>query len=285
MQHHIQTKRSKVAYRTYGDPSLPPLILVHGWPQSSYCWHEVAQTLTDYYIIAPDLRGLGDSERTLDLRYYTKDELGKDIFALADALNIEDFYLGGHDWGSAVVQEMALAQPERIKKLVLINMMIINNHAGKKKAAEKLVKGMFKSSWYQFFQSIPDFPEALIAGKEDVWIRFFSRGISRPIPEDAIAEYTRCYQIPHTITTGANLYRAIPKDRERWKTYLDKKITVPTHIIHGELDPVVIKAFLYKAETAFEHPIDITYLKGGHFICDEQPQAVAEAIQVFLAKP
>lgn len=285
MQHHIQTKRSKVAYRTYGDPSLPPLILVHGWPQSSYCWHEVAQTLTDYYIIAPDLRGLGDSERTLDLRYYTKDELGKDIFALADALNIENFYLGGHDWGSAVVQEMALAQPERIKKLVLINMMIINNFEGKKKAAEKLVKGMFKSSWYQFFQSIPDFPEALIAGKEDVWIRFFSRGISRPIPEDAIAEYTRCYQIPHTITTGANLYRAIPKDRERWKTFLGKKITVPTHIIHGELDPVVIKAFLYKAETAFEHPIDITYLKGGHFICDEQPQAVAEAIQVFLAKP
>ena len=285
MQHHIQTKRSKVAYRTYGDPSLPPLILVHGWPQSSYCWHEVAQTLTDYYIIAPDLRGLGDSERTLDLRYYTKDELGKDIFALVDALNIENFYLGGHDWGSAVVQEMALAQPERIKKLVLINMMIINNFEGKKKAAEKLVKGMFKSSWYQFFQSIPDFPEALIAGKEDVWIRFFSRGISRPIPEDAIAEYTRCYQIPHTITTGANLYRAIPKDRERWKTFLGKKITVPTHIIHGELDPVVIKAFLYKAETAFEHPIDITYLKGGHFICDEQPQAVAEAIQEFLAKP
>lgn len=285
MQHHIQTKRSKVAYRTYGDPSLPPLILVHGWPQSSYCWHEVAQTLTDYYIIAPDLRGLGDSERTLDLRYYTKDELGKDIFALVDALNIEEFYLGGHDWGSAVVQEMALAQPERIKKLVLINMMIINNYEGKKKAAEKLVKGMFKSSWYQFFQSIPDFPEALIAGKEDVWIRFFSRGISRPIPEEAIAEYTRCYQIPHTITTGANLYRAIPKDRERWKTFLGKKITVPTHIIHGELDPVVIKAFLYKAETAFEHPINITYLKGGHFICDEQPQAVAEAIQEFLAKP
>ena len=284
MQHHIQTHRSKVAYRTYGDPSLPPLILVHGWPQSSYCWHEVAEAITDYYIIAPDLRGLGDSERTLELKYYTKDELGEDIFALADALNIKDFYLGGHDWGSAVVQEMALAQPERIKKLVLINMMIINNYAGKKKAAEKLVKGMFKSSWYQFFQSIPDFPEALIAGKEDVWIRFFSRGISRPIPEEAIAEYTRCYQIPHTITTGANLYRAIPKDRERWKTYLGKKITVPAHIIHGELDPVVIKAFLYKAETAFEHPVDITYLKGGHFICDEQPQPVAEAIQAFLAK-
>ena len=285
MQKRVQTKRSKVAYRTYGEEKNPPLMLVHGWPQSSYCWHDVAQYLNDYYIITPDLRGLGDSERTLELKSYTKDELGKDLFALADTLGIDRFYLGGHDWGSAVVQEMALAQPQRIKKLILINMMIINNFEGKKKAAEKLVKGMFKSSWYQFFQSIPDFPEALIAGKEEVWIRFFSRGISRPIPEEAIAEYTRCYQIPHTITTGANLYRTIPADRERWKTYKDKKITVPTHLIHGELDPVVVKEFLYKAETAFTLPIDITYLKGGHFICDEQPQAVADVIQSFLAKP
>jgi len=285
MQHHLQTKRSKVAYRTHGDKKHPPLMLVHGWPQSSYCWHEVAQSLKDYYVIAPDLRGLGDSERTLHIKAYAKNELGKDLFALADALGIEEFYLGGHDWGSAVVQEMALLHPNRIKKLILINMVIINNFEGKKKAAAQLTKGMFKSSWYQFFQSIPDFPEALLAGKEDIWIRFFSRGISRPIPEEAIAEYTRCYKIPHTITTGANFYRSIPADRERWKDYADKKIQVPSHIIHGELDPVVIKAFLYKAETAFEHPIDITYLNGGHFICDEQPQAVAEAIQVFLAKP
>ncbi|MEL0226248.1 MAG: alpha/beta hydrolase [Flavobacteriaceae bacterium] len=266
MQKRVQTKRSKVAYRTYGEEKNPPLMLVHGWPQSSYCWHEVAQYLNDYYIIAPDLRGLGDSERTLELKSYTKDELGKDLFALADALGIDRFYLGGHDWGSAVVQEMALAQPQRIKKLILINMMIINNFEGKKKAAEKLVKGMFKSSWYQFFQSIPDFPEALIAGKEEVWIRFFSRGISRPIPEEAIAEYTRCYQIPHTITTGANLYRTIPADRERWKTYKDKKITVPTHLIHGELDPVVVKEFLYKAETAFTLPIDRPYSLFNRFL-------------------
>ena len=284
MPQHIQTQRSKVAYRVYGDLNRPVLLLVHGWPQSSYCWHGVAQYLTDYYVIAPDLRGLGDSERTLDLRAYCKDALAQDIFAFADALNIESFFLAGHDWGSAVVQEMALAQPKRIKKLILINMMIINNAEGKKKAAKKLAKGIFKSSWYQFFQSIPDFPEALIAGKEDVWIRFFSRGISRPIPEKAIAEYTRCYQIPHTITTGANYYRAIPKDRERWKSYGDLKITVPTHIIHGELDPVVIKEFLYQATAAFTHAVDITYLEGGHFICDEQPQAVAKAMKKFLNK-
>ena len=79
---------------------------------------------------------------------------------------------------------------------------------------------MFKSSWYQFFQSI-GFPEALLKGKDVD--SFLSRGISRPIPEDAIAEYTRCYQIPNTITIVANLYRSIPADRKRWLNYLTKK--------------------------------------------------------------
>ena len=278
----VTTERGTFSYRTYGKPTAPPLVLVHGWPQSSYCWKEVAEALPDFYIITPDLRGLGDSERTLDVKAYKKDALGKDIFSLLEALGIDKFYLGGHDWGSAVVQEMALLQPEKIKKLILINMVIINNFEGKKKASEVLVKGMFKSSWYQFFQSIPDFPEALLEGKEDVWIRFFSRGISRPIPEDAIAEYTRCYQIPNTITTGANLYRSIPADRKRWLNYLDKKITVPTHLIHGVLDPVIIKEFLHQMEAAFEEKVDVTYLEGGHFICDEQPEAVAKAIQNFL---
>ena len=112
---------------------LPPLVLVHGWPQSSYCWHEVATALPEYYIITPDLRGLGDSERTLEVKAYEKHALGEDVFSLLEALGIDEFYLGGHDWGSAVVQEMALLKPEKIKKLVLINMVIINNFEGKRK--------------------------------------------------------------------------------------------------------------------------------------------------------
>ena len=283
MQQKIKTARGLFAYRTYGKEDNPPLFLVHGWPQSSYCWHDVAQELTDFYVIAPDLRGLGDSERTLDVSAYTKDQLGLDIFEIAAALKIETFYLGGHDWGSAVVQEMALLQPERIRKLILINMMIINNRVGKKKAIEELSKEMFRFSWYQFFQNIPKFPEQLLEGKEDVWIRFFCKGITNPIPKKALAEYIRCYQIPHTITTAANLYRSMPNDRKRWSHYINKKISVPSHIIHGRLDRLVIPEFLSNVKNAFEHPIDITYLEGGHFICDEQPKEVAKAINVFFS--
>ncbi|MEO0896765.1 MAG: alpha/beta hydrolase [Bacteroidota bacterium] len=282
MNQLLQTSRGEFNVRLYGHPDNPPLILLHGWPQTSYCWHHSAQDLQDYYVIAPDLRGMGDSNRELDLSMYLKDKMSEDIFAVADALGIDQFFLGGHDWGAAIVQEMAFLKPERILKMIVINMVIINNPKGQAKAGEILVKQLFRSSWYQFFLSIPKFPEAMIEGKEDIWIRFFSRGISKPVPEDAIAEYTRCYKIPGTLTTAANIYRTIPEDRKRWaKLYLGKEMKVPTKIIHGVLDPVIIKEYLFGVDDFFAE-VDISRLEGGHFIVDEQPKEVAEIINDYL---
>ena len=281
MTNLIETKRGLFNIKTYGSSANPPLILLHGWPQTSYCWHHMAPYLEGLYVIAPDLRGMGDSNRELDIAFYEKDKMAADIFAIADGLDIRDFYLGGHDWGGAIVQEMTFLHPERIKKLIIINMVIINNPTGQAKASEILVKQLFRSSWYQFFMSIKEFPEALLKDKEEIWVRFFSRGISNPIPEDAIAEYIRCYKIPNTITTASNIYRTMPKDRERWKAMEGKKIDIPIKIIHGILDPVIIKEYLYGVEEYFSK-IEITRLKGGHFILDEQPEAVGNVIREYL---
>lgn len=283
MKQLITTDRGVFNVRLYGNVSHPPLFLIHGWPQTSYCWHHAAQHITSHYIIAPDIRGMGDSNRALELEYYTKDEMAKDIFAIADALEIDQFNLGGHDWGGAIVQEMAFLHPERIRKLIILNMIILNNKNGQKKAGQILVQQQFRSSWYQYLMSIKAFPEALLAGKEEIWIRFFSRGISNPIPEDAIQEYIRCYKIPHTITTASNIYRAVKKDRVRWEAFLGKKITIPTQIIHGVLDPVIIKEYIEGVEDYFSE-VEVHKLNGGHFICDEQPQEVAHAIVEFLNK-
>ena len=278
----LSTPRGTFNIHTYGNPENPPVILLHGWPQTGYCWHHLAAHLDGLYVIAPDLRGMGDSNRELDLKFYTKDEMSLDIFAIADALDIDQFYLGGHDWGGAIVQEMTFMHPERIKKLIIINMVIINNPVGRAKAEEVLIPYQFRSSWYQFFLSIKDLPEALIAGKEEVWVRFFSRGISNPVPEDAIQEYIRCYKIPHSITTAANIYRTLPQDRERWKArYATHKVDIPTNFIHGVLDPVIIKEYIEGVE-AYYSQVTVTKLKGGHFIVDEQPAAVGKAIWQFL---
>ena len=281
MKKIIETSRGLFNIRVYGHSSQPPLFLVHGWPQTSYCWHHATPYLKDFHVIAPDIRGMGDSNRSLVLSDYEKDQMALDIFAIADALEIDQFYLGGHDWGGAIVQEMAFLHPERIKKLIILNMIIINNNTGIAQASQILVKQLFRSSWYQFFMSIKDFPEALLEGKEDVWVRFFSRGISNPIPEEAIQEYIRCYKIPNSIATAANLYRTLPKDRARWKNYKTQKIKIPTKIIHGTLDPVIIKEYLIGVEDGF-HQVETTHLEGGHFIIDEQPEAVGKLIAEFL---
>lgn len=284
MKKLLKTARGSFNIHIYGESHLPPIILLHGWPQTGYCWYHMAQHMEGFYVIAPDLRGMGDSNRELEMKSYEKDEMAKDMFAVADALGIDSFFLGGHDWGGAIIQEMAFLHPERIKKLIILNMILINNPVGQAKAGELLVKYEFRSSWYQNFLSIKDFPEAMIAGKEDIWIRFFSRGISNPVPEDAIAEYIRCYKIPHTLTTAAHIYRCIPKDRKRWaQHYMGKKIEVPTKIIHGILDPVIIKEFILGAEDYYPN-LEIARLNGGHFIVDEQPEAVAQEIKGFLMK-
>ena len=282
MKQLLTTPRGSFNVRLYGEASHPPLMLVHGWPQTSYCWHHATPFLQDYYVIAPDIRGMGDSNRSLDLSLYEKDQMALDLFAIADALEIDRFYLGGHDWGGALVQEMAFLDPRRIQKLIILNMVLLNNPIGQTEAYKVLAKQLFRSSWYQFFLSIKDFPEAMIQGKEDTWVRFFSRGISQPIPEDAIEEYIRCYRLPGTLTTAAHIYRTLNKDRARWKKdYEGKPIEIPTQIIHGVLDPVIIKEYMVGAEEFFPD-LAIVRLAGGHFIVDEQPKEVASAMNKFL---
>lgn len=278
----ITTDRGLFGYREYGIPSNPTIVMIHGWPETSYCWHHVATQLQDKYRpIAIDLRGAGGSNRALDKSNYSKDQLALDIFAVLDQLGIDSFYLAGHDWGSAVVQEMAFAKPSRIKKLVLLNMVIIHNKQGKTAAYKVLGQQLFYPFWYQFFQNLKELPEILIKGKENEWVRFFMRGMSSSVPEDSIAEYVKSYQVEGSITCAANLYRTMGMDTKRWQTYEGKKINVPTKMIYGNLDPVIIREYLTDIDSCFDN-ISISELETGHFILDEKPAEVAQILGDFL---
>ena len=279
----INTERGAFHYREFGDRNHPAAVLIHGYPQSGRCWEEVANELADdYFLIAPDLRGLGDSNRDLRKELYPKDQLAKDIIGLLDHLGIREFLLAGHDWGGAVVQEMTYAVPERIRKLAILNFPILNNRLGQQKAYAKLGQYLFKPFWYQFFMSYPQLPEKFMAGNEEFWIRFCHRGLTNPIPEDAILEYARCYQVEGTITTGANYYRTMRDDFKRWATtaYANVRHQPPTLIIHGEKDQVVIKDYFEGVDACFEE-VDIRYVDSGHFVMDEQPEAVASHLRTF----
>lgn len=282
--HFITTDRGKFHYATFGEKSNPVLMLIHGYPQTYYCWKEVGEALENsFYVITPDLRGMGDSERTLEKDAYHKNEMAKDMFSIVDALGIDKFNLGGHDWGSGVAQDMLHQQTDRITKFITLNFPIIHNKIGQMAAYKKLGERLFASFWYQFFLNLPELPERFMAGNEEFWIRFCVRG-KHVATEEAVQEYTRCLKAPNSLTTYANLYRTMKYDMQRWSTpkYTSRVIPVETLVIHGALDTTIIKEYYTNIENCFES-VRIEYLDGGHFICDELPKDVAAQMRAFLS--
>ena len=104
-----------------GPENAPPVILVHGFPESHRTWRGIAILLRGLRLVMPDLRGFGDSDRAQDVADYATDTLVADIFALADALGIDRFALVGHDWGGAIAWAAALRGNPRIERLAIIN--------------------------------------------------------------------------------------------------------------------------------------------------------------------
>jgi len=258
--------------------------MLHGWPESSYCWEGVTAFLDPTLrVIAPDLRGLGDSERTLDVKAYQKLELAKDIVEIIDAIGIDSFFLVGHDWGGIVAQEMAFLIPERVKKFIILNIPVVTNTAGAMEAAKALIAMRFIPYWYQYFQMQPGLAEAMIKGNEDVWVRYFfgKKGKDGIIPPQAITEYIRCYSIEHTPATAASYYRSMLLDAKHWATLAGKKHHMPTLYIYGNEEITIVPENLNHLEDCFDS-IKVEILNAAHFIQEEKPQEVALLMNNFF---
>ncbi len=279
----ITTSRGTFNIRDRGNDGYP-VVMIHGWPESSYCWEGVTEFLDPAWrVIAPDLRGLGDSERTLDVKAYQKVELAKDIIDILDTMNIKDFFLVGHDWGGIVAQELAFLVPDRVKKFVIMNIPVLTNVRGAEEVAKAMIAIRYFPYWYQYFQMQPILPEVMLKGNENVWVRFFfgQKGKDGTIPAAAINEYVRCYSIENTPTTAANLYRSMPLDTPHWATLIGKRFTMPSLYIYGNQDTVIIPANISYLEDCFDS-IKVEQIEAAHFLQEEKPRDVAALMNAFF---
>lgn len=173
-----------------------PVVLLHGWPQTWFMWRKIIPGLAErYMVVAPDMRGLGDSTRPAE--GYDKATVAADLRELVhDHLGLGQILLVGHDWGGPVAFAYAAAMPDIVRKLVLLDVPIPSDGTDV----------FFAGRWHHPFHWIPDVPEALTAGRERVYLEYFYRAWgARPeaIEDEAIAEYVRPYSQPGAMRAGS----------------------------------------------------------------------------------
>lgn len=182
----------------------PPLLLLHGNPQTHVMWHLVAPRLAeDFTVVATDLRGYGDSskpETTPDHAPYSKRTMAGDQISVMRRLGFEDFFVCGHDRGGRVAYRMALDHPERVLKLAVLD--IVPTWEAFSRADMTFGLGY----WHWFFLAQPyDLPERMIGNDPD---HFIFRGRPNVFAPEAYAEYIRCFRNPGTVHAICEDYRA-----------------------------------------------------------------------------
>jgi len=184
-----------------------PVVLLHGWPQSWFEWRHIIPGLQERFrVIAPDLRGLGDSSRPAD--GYDKKTVAHDVWRLVtEVLGVSRFHLVGHDWGGPTAYALAAAHPDAVRTLTILDVTIPGD------SSPNISQGGRR--WHHALHQTPDLPEALITGREDIYLGWFYRNYgARPdaISDADIAEYLRIYRQPGALRAGFAYYRAIPRD-------------------------------------------------------------------------
>ena len=263
----------------------PPLLLLHGFPQSHICWHRVAPLLADVFtIVAPDLRGYGDSGKPPtdpDHLPYSKRAMAQDQVQTMAALGFAEFSVAGHDRGGRVTHRLCLDHPARVQRAAVLDIVPTRTIY---KAANQ---GIATDYYHWFFLIQPfDLPERLIGGDPDY---YFSRtlqgwGSRRDIyAPEAMADYLRCFRNPATIHAACEDYRAAASiDLRHDESDLDKRIECPLLALWGKRGVMekyfdVLASWRDRARDVSGQALDC-----GHFLPEEVPVETAAALRAFF---
>ncbi|WP_049888585.1 alpha/beta fold hydrolase [Natrinema sp. J7-2] len=268
----VRVNGVKLHYVTAGDG--PPLVLLHGWPQTWYEWRDVIPQLADEYtVIAPDLRGLGDSETPVS--GYDKDTVATDVRALLDHLGHGDdpIALVGHDWGMPTAYAYAAQYRDHVRALCVLEAGLPGINADEK-----------RHLWHTRFHSVRDLPERLVAGRERLYLDwFYSEGAYDPtaINDAAREEYVRCYSQAGGLRGGFEYYRAFDTDAEHNRNHADAPLDMPVLALGGAASfrDRPIRDMNAVATDVEGEIVD----RAGHWIPEERPAYFVERLTDFLA--
>lgn len=268
----------------------PPLLLLHGYPETHMMWGQVADDLAkDFTVVAPDLRGYGESSKVPaneGHESYSKRAMARDAVALMKHFGFERFNVAGHDRGGRVAYRLALDHPQAVEKVSILD--IIPTAEVWKRADKRFALGYWH--WSFLAQAAP-FPETII-GRDPEGVLFrlgrniVAGGARGPglFSAEAYADYVKSFQDPGTITAICEDYRAgatydvAADEADRGQ----KKIACPVQVLWGSKAALaawydVLAIWREWADDVQGHPIE-----AGHFIPEENPEATLKAFREFF---
>jgi len=255
-----------------------PVVLLHGWPETWYSWHRVMPDLAkNHTVIVPDLRGLGDSSKPLT--GYDGKTLAEDIHQLVTQLGLKTIFLVGHDIGTQVAYSYAAAHPTEVKRLAVMELTIPG-----------FVPAGRMPLWWVIFHQTPDVPEALVQGKEMMYLSWFFHNLPfnpAAITQEDINEYVSHYSAPGGMRAGFEHYRAFPQDAIQNQNYSKTKLTMPVLALGGGYIPtlggnITMPTVIYGMKILAQNVTGITVPNSGHYIPEEQPKFVIDQLSKFF---
>jgi pimeloyl-ACP methyl ester carboxylesterase len=255
-----------------------PVVLLHGWPETWYEWRHVMPALAqNYTVIAPDLRGLGDSSKPQT--GYDGKTVAEDIHQLVTQLGFKTIFLVGGDIGALIAYPYAAEHPTEVRKLAVWEAPIPGF----------TIPGR-PPLWWVIFHQTPDVPEALVQGKEMMYLSWFYHNLANnpaAITQEDINEYVSHYSAPGGMRAGFEYYRAIPQDAIQNMNYSKTKLTMPILALGGGYIPVfggniTLPSIAYGMKQLAENVQIITVPNSGHSIAEEQPDFVVKILNNFF---
>ncbi len=268
----------RLYYRVMG--SGEPVVLLHGFPETSNAWRKVMPALAEHYtVLAPDLRGFGASDRPIG--GYDKRTVAKDVHALVHHLGLGPINLVSHDVGMMVGYAYASAFPSEVKRLVLMEAALPGLGLEKLYDAEKYPR-MYH---LPLFEAPNGLAEALIAGREKMFVRHFmwqQAYNTAALEDDVLDGYAEHLAAPGALRAGIAYFRAHKIDAEQNRENAKTKLTMPVLTIggaasfgaglEGEIRPLADNLRAVMIEQC------------GHYIAEEQPQRLVDELLRFFGE-
>src|SRR5215813_9419186 len=275
---YVDTGEVRLHAVTGGDG--PPLLLVHGWPQTWYAWRMLMPTLArDFFVVAVDQRGIGLSDKPPS--GYDTATLAGDLVALMDALGHHRFALYGTDVGMPIAYALAADHPDRVDRLAVSEAPLPGISPS---PPLFLPPGLNERLWHLAFNQLPTVNEQLVTGREDIFFgaEFDASAGTKKLPSDAVKYYIDTLASgPDHLRGSFGFYRAIPTSAAQNQQRKERRLTLPVLAIGGEESSGEGVGSTMKLVA---DDVQTVVLAGsGHWVAEQAPEQLLAALTAFLA--